>query len=229
MRRHAKYQLGLVIAAIGALSASAQASNIGIIQNVVNQGYRTPPGQDETTARPLDEVVQDEAPRTAAESAIQVRFVDGSELSVEALSDAVLTEYVFDGAAAAGIINLNDGRFRFVSNGSDDQRVKLRTPVAAIGIRGTKFVVRVDGDDATVVDILSGAVEAIPSGDGDSAICVAGQSILVAGPEPGKQGDYPDRPEPDLEPDPAPDPDPDNDGEAGLHLNLEPMPDWEIG
>ena len=69
----------------------------------------------------------------------------------------------------AGLINLNNGLFHFKSNGNDDQGVKLRTPVATIGVRGTEFLVHVDGDDVTIVDILSGGVvgDAARHGQGD--------------------------------------------------------------
>ena len=113
-------------------------------------------------------------------------------------------------------------------------------------MRGTEFLVHVDGDDATVIDVLSGAVEAKPNGTGKSVVCVGGQSILVAGadadalcgdlgsfsaasgapdrdrgPEPGHAGQDRDRPEPPAKPDrPAPDPEPPSDPEP---------PDTEFG
>lgn len=237
MKRRLAYQLCTVIAAIGALTGAAQAAGIATILDVVNDGYRTPPGAGETTAKPADELVQNEALRTEDESTIQVKFVDGSELSIEALSEVVLSDYVFDGSAASGLINLNDGLFHFNSNGSGDQGVKLRTPVATIGIRGTEFLVHVDGNNATVIDILSGAVEATPHGSGQSIICYEGQSILIAGtdidamcgdigsfttaagaddggndrPDPGHGGQNREKPEPEPEPEPAPDPEPDPD------------------
>ncbi len=93
----------------------------------------------------------------------------------------VLSDYVFDGSAASGLINLNNGLFHFTSNGKPDQGVKLRTPVATIGVRGTEFLVHVDGTRSTIIDILSGAVEATPHGTGKSVVCVEGQSILIAG------------------------------------------------
>jgi hypothetical protein len=108
-----------------------------------------------------------------------VRFVDGSELSVEQSSEMVLSDYVFDGSAAAGLIDLNDGLFYFKSNGNNDQGVKLRTPVATIGIRGTEFLVHVDGAETTIIDILDGAVDVMPRGTGKPVTCVGGQSILV--------------------------------------------------
>ena len=158
MKRKLAYQVCYAIAAIWALPNAANAAGIATVVDVVNEGYRTPPGADETSAKTADELVQDEALRTEKESVIQVKFVDGSELSVEQSSEMVLSDYVFDGSAASGLIDLNNGLFHFKSNGQDDQGVKLRTPVATIGVRGTEFLVHVDGDDVTIVDILSGVV-----------------------------------------------------------------------
>ena len=251
MKRQLAYRICTVIATIGALTGGAQAAGIATILDVVNDGYRTPPGASELDAKPADELVQNETLRTEDESTIQVKFVDGSELSVEALSQVVLSDYVFDGSASSGLINLNDGLFHFTSSGSgNDQGVKLKTPVATIGIRGTEFLVHVDGAQATVVDILSGAVEAIPVGTGKPIICYEGQSILIAGPdydaqcgdigsfttaagpenkgpgnEPGKRGDKDRQPRaepPSPEPEPEPEPDPDPEPEPG---SLSLLPD----
>ena len=157
------------------------AAGIATVVDVVNEGYRTPPGADETSAKASDELMQNEALRTEEESMIQVKFVDGSELNVEQSSEMVLSDYVFDGSATAGLIKLNSGLFYFKSSGIKDHGVELRTPVATIGIRGTEFLVHVDQDQATIVDILTGTVEARPLGKGKSVTCFEGQSILIAG------------------------------------------------
>jgi hypothetical protein len=180
VKRQLAYQLCYVIAAIAFGGSAAQAAGIATVTDVINDGYRTPPGHEEQAARRADELVQNEALRTEEESTIQVKFVDGSQLSVEQSSEMVLSDYVYDGSASSGLINLNDGLFHFTSNGNNDQGVKLKTPVATIGVRGTEFLVHVDGSDATVIDILSGAVEARPTGTGKSVTCVGGQSILIA-------------------------------------------------
>ncbi len=181
MKTRLAYQVSCVLAVLSALPQPAAAAGIATVVDVVNEGYRTPPGADETAAKAADELVQNEALRTEEESVIQVEFVDGSQLSVEQSSEMVLSDYVFDGAAASGLINLNDGLFHFTSNGKPDQGIKLRTPVATIGVRGTEFLVHVDGNDATVIDILSGAVSAKPHGTGKEITCTEGQSILIAG------------------------------------------------
>ncbi len=244
MKRHLAYQICFVVAAIGAYGGAAHAASIATVTDVVNDGYRQPPGHEEQLAQPADELVRNEALRTESESSLRIRFVDGSELGLEAESEVVLSDYIVDEGVSDGLINLNDGLFHFNSNGAKDLGVKLRTPVATIGVRGTEFLVHVDRDDATVIDILSGEVEATPRGKGKSVICRAGESILVAGPdedaqcgdlgsfstaaggnngpdrspEPGHAGQgkdrFKDRPQRDPEPD-RPDPDPDSGGDGG--------------
>ncbi len=180
------YRMGcrVCVAAILMSSASvgALAAGIGTVVDVVNEGYRTPPGASEQPAKPSDELVQGEALRTGSESVIQVKFVDGSELSVESESEILLSDYVFDpgNGTGGGTIQLGEGLFHFNSNGASDDRVALQTPVATIGIRGTEFLVTV-GKGLTVVDILDGQVEVKPVGKGKPIACEGGQSILVAG------------------------------------------------
>jgi len=240
LKRQLAYQVCYVIAAVAAFGGGAHAAGIATVTDVVNDDYRTPPGREEQAARRADELVQDEALRTDDWSSIQVQFLDGSRLSVESDSELVLSDYVFDGAASQGLINLNDGLFHFTSNGKPDQGVTLKTPAATIGVRGTEFLVHVDGRDATVIDVLSGAVEAKPNGTGKSVVCVGGQSILVAGadsdalcgdlgsfsaasgapdrdrgPEPGHSGqDRGNKTPPNDKPEP-PAPDPDDGGGEG--------------
>src|SRR5262245_39488216 len=180
MKRKMAYQVCYVIAALWALPGAANAAGIATVVDVVNEGYRTPPGASELSAKAADELVQNEALRTEKESTIQVKFVDGSQLSVEQSSEMVLSDYVFDGTASTGLINLNNGLFHFTSNGNNDQGVKLKTPVATIGVRGTGFLVHVDRDEATIIDILDGSVEAAPLGKGQPITCIGGQSILIA-------------------------------------------------
>jgi hypothetical protein len=167
---------------LGALAATpALAAGIATVTDVVNDGYRQPPGDRERRAAAADELVSEEALRTKRDSSIAVKFVDGSELSVEAQSEVVLSDYLYDPAkvSTSGLITLNSGLFHFNSGeGVGDEDLVLRTPVATIGIRGTQFLVTV-ADDATIVDILEGMVEVKPLGVGKPILCEGGQSILV--------------------------------------------------
>ena len=167
---------------LGALAAMpAFAAGIATVTDVVNNGYRQPPGDSERRAATADELVSEESLRTDRDSSIAVKFIDGSELSVESQSEVVLSDYLYDPAAASasGVITLNTGLFHFNSNNAvQDDKLVLQTPVATIGIRGTQFLVTV-ADDATIVDILEGKVEVRPHGGGKPIMCEGGQSILV--------------------------------------------------
>jgi hypothetical protein len=77
-----------VTALLGALAATpASAIGIATVTEVINEGYRQPPGDQERRAATSDELVSDEALRTDSDSRIAVKFVDGSELAVEASSE----------------------------------------------------------------------------------------------------------------------------------------------
>lgn len=174
-----------VAAVLAATSPAAQVTGIGTITQTVNEAFRTPPGGSEIPAKTDDSLVADEVLRTGDDSLLAVRFVDGSELSIEAGSEVVLSDYVFDSqtASSSGVIELNDGLFHFNSNDTADSGIVLQTPIATIGIRGTEFLVTV-AQEATIVDIVDGEVEVMPRGGGVVARCVGGQSALVSAADP---------------------------------------------
>src|SRR5690349_10848103 len=180
-----------IVLGMSVAGATASASSIGTVVDVVNEGYRTPPGESEVAAQPEDTLVSGEGLRTGLESSIHVQFSDGSELSVEADSEILLSDYVFEptNGAADGTIMLGEGVFHFDSNGAPDGGIELQTPVATIGIRGTEFLVTVS-NGATVVDILDGAVEIKPAGGGKAVTCIGGQSgLAIAADEDALCGD----------------------------------------
>lgn len=174
------YGLCLTTAILGMTDSAALAAGIGTVTEVVNEAFHTPPGGTEVPAKVNDSLVTDETLRTGENSTIAVLFVDGSELSVEAGSEVVLSDYVFDSqtTASSGVIELNNGLFHYDSNNTSDSGIVLQTPVATIGIRGTEFLVTV-AKGITVVDIVEGEVEVMPRLGGKAARCVGGQSALV--------------------------------------------------
>ena len=114
------YRVGFAVALLGTVSPAAFAVGIGTITEVVNQAYHTPPGAAEIAAKVDDTLVTDETLRTEENSTISVQFVDGSELSVEAGSEVILSDYVFDAqtTASSGVIDLSNGQFHYNSNGN---------------------------------------------------------------------------------------------------------------
>lgn len=81
---------------------------------------------------------------------VHVRFVDDALLSVRPNSTLHIAEYIFDPDEpqnSAVKFNLQEGVARSISGGAAKyarDRFRLNTPVAAIGVRGTDFVVNAE-------------------------------------------------------------------------------------
>jgi hypothetical protein len=108
---------------------------------------------------------------TGANGHVHLRFVDNGSASVRPDSSLELTSYRFDARRpqeAEVRLRVDKGTARSISGdatATDKSRFRLNTPIAAIGVRGTDFVVQTDsrGVRATVAD---GAIVVSPFGEG---------------------------------------------------------------
>lgn len=107
---------------------------------------------------------------TAKGSHLHIRMLDGAFLSLRQNSAARIALYTVDLAQPVNNqirIDIQQGVVRSVSGkGAESNRAGFRvnTPVAAIGIRGTDFVVYTDAV-SSVVDLLRGSIEMTPLSD----------------------------------------------------------------
>ncbi len=109
-----------------------------------------------------DPVYQGDTVETGADAAVGITFLDDSAFSLGGTGRMVLDEYVYDPASGSGesSVSLLSGVFSFVSgeiakNGPDAMTVD--TPVATIGIRGTRGVIQIElpeGFDPQTLDQL---------------------------------------------------------------------------
>jgi hypothetical protein len=94
---------------------------------------------------------------------VHVRFVDGGRLSVRPSSRLQVENYSYSAqqpALTAIKFKLDEGVVRSITGTwgeSARDRFRLNTPVAAIGVKGTDFVVRSDAD-ATAASVYTGAI-----------------------------------------------------------------------
>lgn len=120
--------------------------------------------------------------RTGAQSSLSLRFADGSRLLVVPQSSVTLEHLLVYGRS--GIV---DTRVR-VDQGSADTQVQpnagrspafeVRTPAVNLGVRGTDFRVRVDGDaSASRLEVLSGAVATERAAD--DTVVAAGFGVVA--------------------------------------------------
>lgn len=124
------------IGLVKTLSGSATVSRDGIVQPVAA-------GND---------LFRNDMIATGPDSRLGITFRDDTTLSMGAKGRMVLDEFAFDPAKedVKFGVSLLKGTFAMISGqtaGIAPDNVAIKTPVMAIGIRGTSFLVEVEGDE----------------------------------------------------------------------------------
>jgi Ca2+-binding RTX toxin-like protein len=123
---------------------------------------------------------------TGDDAAIGLKLVDDSEFSLGANGQMVIDDLVYDPAEEAGSAKLSliGGAFSFVSGKiakSDTDAMTVETPVATVGIRGTRGVLKIS-TDASSGDVDFEAVLLNDQGGSSGELILTttdGQSITV--------------------------------------------------
>lgn len=169
--------VALLLAAVSCLSgvrASESAPPVGKITFSLGTTQRY--AADGTQAASQAGVALHEGDRlvTGADGWLHLRMVDDAFVALRPGSTLRITRYVYDPARPKDSqirLDLDQGNARTVSGrGGEAARRHYRfgTPLAAIGLRGTDYTVRVV-DDLTRVSVRRGAVSVTPIGEGCSA------------------------------------------------------------
>ncbi len=123
---------------------TAPANSIGKIEKVVGHVVVMRNG----TAVALnvgDAVYQSDVIQTGSNSSVGISFPDGTALNLVANTRMVLNEYSFDpnGGSNGALFSLVEGTFAFIAgNVAHTGHMKIETPVATLGIRGTTGLVQ---------------------------------------------------------------------------------------
>ena len=123
------------------------------------------------------DVWSNEIVRTGGQAITTLLFLDSTTLFVSNNSEVVLDRFVYDDETETGqvAIEFAKGTFRFVTGKmTNKDGFDLRTPTAAIGIRGTDFKVSVAPNGTTTVSVLAGEVTL-------SSLAGSGETNLSAG------------------------------------------------
>lgn len=115
-----------------------------------------------------DTIWQNGRLRTERFGSVNVALNDGSALTVGPNSDVVVDRFVYDPDAGSGdaLIQLGVGALRMVSGNMPSDRVKIGTPVATVGIRGTDFTLEAVGTDLLKIFVDDGVVTAVTTEGG---------------------------------------------------------------
>ncbi len=142
-----------------------------------------PDGQVRKLARKA-EVYADDLLTTGKKGRLQVRFTDGSRLSLRSETEFKIAEYRFDAAEPTegkAIYKLLKGGMRTLSGQIgkvDKEDYRLETTVATIGIRGTDFVIISKGTTVTG-SVNSGEINVAGNEGARSENIVAGNSFVI--------------------------------------------------
>lgn len=134
------------------LAAPAMAADIGLIKVAkgsvqIQRGAAKVPAAVGTGLQASDVIL------TGADGSAGITFTDNSLVSVGPNSVFAIDKYSFDSTTHAGHFegNLRQGRLAAVSGKmvkQSPESMKIRTPSAIMGVRGTEFVVQVDDKPA---------------------------------------------------------------------------------
>lgn len=148
-------------------TALAQSEPVGNVSLVLGSAFLQSADHGRREAHVGDPVHVGDSVVTQANGHVHVRFVDAALVSVRPLSHLEVLRYDYDPARpeqSAVKFNLLEGVTRAISGNAAHkarERFRLNTPIAAIGVRGTDFVVRADGESVRAV-VNQGAIVMAP-------------------------------------------------------------------
>jgi hypothetical protein len=129
---------GLMLIALAFAGYPALAQEpIGGVESLRNQATRSG-----VTMRAGDRVFQNEVIATAADSSVRIAFADQTNLALGPSSRVVLDRYVYNATRQGLAVNLTQGAFRFTTGNMNKPAIRVNTPTATMGVRGS--VVNVD-------------------------------------------------------------------------------------
>ena len=154
----------------GPSSASRDLQPIGSVSLVLGRAFIESEGNNRERVRMGMMVRQADRIVTESNGHVHIRFIDEALVSVRPNSELEILAYVFnveDPDKSSIKFNLLEGTARAVSGNAAKaarQRFRLNTPIAAIGVRGTDFVVTTTATLMTVL-VNEGAVVVAPFSD----------------------------------------------------------------
>lgn len=159
---------------IAASLTSSDTAEVGKVQIVLGKVYVENSQNQRESLKPGSTIRVSDSIYTAANGHVHIRFTDGGLVSVRPGSRLDVVRYDYDPERpeqSSVKFNLEEGVTRSISGDaakSARQRFRLNTPIAAIGVRGTDFVVSAT-DSTTRALVNEGAIVMAPYSDQCSA------------------------------------------------------------
>lgn len=163
----------IVLASILAVTAFVQAraatvdTAVGEVTLVIGQAHILAADGRQQAVRLGDIVRVGNTIQTEAGGHVHLRFVDGGRVSVRPASRLLVQSYAYSAEQpqlSAIKFKLEEGVVRSITGTwgeADRQRFRLNTPLAAIGIKGTDFIVQSTAE-RTAATVFTGAITVAP-------------------------------------------------------------------
>jgi len=137
------YTIGAV--AIASATPAASQNQIAQVKTVSGQ-VKVERDTGQTSPKPGDLLFEKDTIVTGADGSIGITFIDNTVLSAGPTSEISLEQFKFDSSNFNGsmLTELRKGTLSVVSGDiarSSPGAMKVRTPAATLGVRGTRFVV----------------------------------------------------------------------------------------
>jgi hypothetical protein len=141
-------------------SAHAAQESIGSAVKVVNL-VTAEWNRDTRSLQDGDKVHQDENIEVGTDASSEFKLDDDTKLALGPGARLRLDKFVYDPAKTSGsiVLNLVKGTFRFITGVASKPTYVLRTPAAAITVRGTIFDVYIQQDDTVWLLLHEGAIQ----------------------------------------------------------------------
>jgi len=109
-----------------------------------------------------------------------IQFVDETRVDVTENSKLVIDEFLYDPNTSTGSLSLKAsfGTVRYASGQiakNSRQNVKIKTPTAVVGVRGTDFSMTVDETGSSTIILLPSCTEVPTPGGKVDRLCVVGE------------------------------------------------------
>ena len=156
--------MGLLLAMAGSLSEPARAQDVKPIGKVVTTVGKVTIehadaavvqarlSDDQADAKIGDPIYRGDVIKTGADGRVGINFADGSSFNVSSNASMEMNEFGYDpaGKSNSTLFSLAKGTFTFIAgNVAKTGNMKVDTPVATLGIRGTTPHIEIS-DDGTV-------------------------------------------------------------------------------
>ena len=147
VRRIASLVFIVAVLAVSGSAAKADTSQVAQIKTVSGQAEIVRNGA-RSSARVGDPLYEKDTIETGADGAIGITFIDNTVMSGGPNSQIVLEDYKFNSSNFEGsmLTDMNRGTVSMISGDiarSTPGAMKVKTPTAILGVRGTRFVIEV--------------------------------------------------------------------------------------